>query len=256
MGKFYSKSPPNDDFSNVKGIPLKVKENWRSYLSNFSFLPKKTPLRVFDQNFYTPEHAYQYAKCNFLDSHENAMEFTTSGSLDTPAKAKQRGGKIRGSEAREAIWSNSLRKDKMKEILEARFEHDKIFERILRAVHTKKWYLLHESENDRYWGGKIDEETGVIQGENVLGKLMMNLVSQKIDGVQLYFREEQDLPAGGAVSGAAAAASVTFSSMPNWLGNVAAGWEEEVKVEDEDSDEDACQEDGVVGATAEDTRGE
>jgi predicted NAD-dependent protein-ADP-ribosyltransferase YbiA (DUF1768 family) len=60
----------------------------------------------------------------------------------------------------------------MKKALEARFEVDHEFRRILGAVEGKT--LLHyESRGEMYWGGK--EKDGKIVGKNALGNMMMEL---------------------------------------------------------------------------------
>jgi predicted NAD-dependent protein-ADP-ribosyltransferase YbiA (DUF1768 family) len=82
----------------------------------------------------------------------------------------------RGAVLRKEEWAQKC-DGVMKKALEARFEVDPDFRRILGAVTDSGATLLHYERGGGYWGGK--EKNGEILGQNKLGKMMMALPPSK-----------------------------------------------------------------------------
>ena len=74
---------------------------------------------------------------------------------------------------------NSDRKDIMKKALEARYTQDLKFKKTILELKQRNKVLFHFERKGTYWGGsrpvKMDAEKRIWIGENVLGKLMMDL---------------------------------------------------------------------------------
>ena len=168
--QFYSRSAPKDDLG--LGIP-----EWRKMLSNFSPVPGGVP--VGGRRFPSVEHAFQAAKFEHTDRPDLMEKFTCAGSM-TAEEAKKAGGRKGmtkdGAALRTDEWAREC-DQVMKDALEARFDVDPEFRRILEAVADSGATLLHFERGGGYWGGKVKD--GQIVGENMLGKMMMALPPSK-----------------------------------------------------------------------------
>jgi len=164
--KFYSKSRDIKDL-NVGDI------NWRQYISNF------TPSIIYinGKKYPSIEHAFQAGK--YILGGFPSNQFEVNGDIKTAKDAKSAGSK-KGMNKKYKLttdqlheWNTTHAKTIMMQALIYRFNHDEEFKRILLA--TKGRYLLHfeRSGEKSIWGGSI--KNNVIQGENMLGNMMMNI---------------------------------------------------------------------------------
>jgi len=169
--QFYSSSKDKDDLS--LGLP-----GWRKHLSNFAEVPGG--ITVDGLLFPSVENAFQGEKYLCTDTPAFIHNFTCEGSIKTAVEAKKAGGKkgmlARGAVLRKEEWAQKC-DGVMKKALEARFEVDPDFRRILGAVTDSGATLLHYERGGGYWGGK--EKNGEILGQNKLGKMMMALPPSK-----------------------------------------------------------------------------
>mmetsp|Transcript_11204 Transcript_11204/g.16684 ORF Transcript_11204/g.16684 Transcript_11204/m.16684 type:complete len:255 (-) Transcript_11204:452-1216(-) len=186
--QFYSKSKKLNDLDNLP--PRLVDKNWRYILSNFHPIE----IEINGDKYHTPEHAFHAAKCKCSNKPKVYKHFTVTGDIaKDPKSAKLAGGrkgfeKLGGKDLKLDVkkWNAEKLKENMA-ILEARWEQDADFREVLSAVHAKikseHWYLLHfeRSGTKAEWGGSYSEVDGV-KGKNLLGKQLMELARQKLDG--------------------------------------------------------------------------
>lgn len=199
--QFYSKSKERDD---VQGID----KNWRKILSNFC----TRELTIDGHTYSSAEHAFHAAKCGCSDNPSVQTEFTVAGKVgNKPEDAKRAGGrkgfKSLGAELDLEKWDRVKRKEMMK-ILEARWEQHPDFQEVLRALYPRikndNWYLLHfeRSGKKSEWGGTYSAEAGV-KGQNLLGRLLMQLVATKLESKKRKKEESDDACSACDVSPAA-----------------------------------------------------
>jgi ribA/ribD-fused uncharacterized protein len=167
---FYSKSKDIDDLG-VGG------NNWRKKLSNFH----PADITVNGRKYSSVEHSFQAEKARMSNKPSYAIQFESHGDL-SPLDAKKMSSK--GAYTRNNItldipkW-NKNRKKVMKAALLARWRSDVEFKNILQKLQEQDKYLLHFERGGAksYWGGNISKSTGYMVGENILGKLMMEISS-------------------------------------------------------------------------------
>ena len=182
--KFYSKSASEREPRRMGGV-----RDWRKYLSNF------THASVEYNNIMFPsvEHGFGHAKYQHsTKTREDAtMPDFTDASLAGAnlkrehgnAKAglkKGYGMRFHGYALDVDAW-NAVRVDVTRTLLASRFKRDDTFRKILQDLHTQGYYLLHvERSGPRsFWGGS--DASGAVQGENMLGKIMMELMDDEMN---------------------------------------------------------------------------
>ena len=175
---FYSRSADCADLG--PAIP----KNWRKRLSNFwpgdVYLDDPSPLGRL--RFPSVEHCFQALKARRAsDMPDMANEFVMGGRVgNDPKDAKVAGSRKayakRGATLDAHKW-NACRDDIMRLAVCSRASCDGEFCDILRA--TKGMTLLHLEPrglaHTLYWGGRVDKKTGVLVGENKLGKTLMEI---------------------------------------------------------------------------------
>lgn len=172
--QFASRS--RDEPALAPGLP----SSWRRVLSNFD---ARQPLRIGERTYASVEHYFQGRKAECSDRPEMGAWFSREYDGpeqvgDDPRVAKQAGAR-KGYRAHGATLDTerwvSVRDEVMQTALQARWEQDELFARIVRS--TRGMTLLHfERAGARsYWGGSLDKQTGRIKGQNRLGTMMMAL---------------------------------------------------------------------------------
>lgn len=129
------------------------------FLSNF--FPSTVSYK--DCEFPTVEHAFQAAKCT------SAADFDKILNCRTPYEAKKLGRLV-------AIKDNwdSQRVNIMREILREKFCNNANLKELL--VNTGQRKIVEGNYfHDNYWGQCLCEEHRHIQGENMLGELLMKI---------------------------------------------------------------------------------
>jgi len=170
--QFFSQSKDADDlYMEVPG--------WRKRLSNFF----EHNIIVDGANFPSVEHYYQSAKFTLVGEHERAHAFETGGAVGRAALAAKKAGGRKPFEAAGVTldaeaWAK-ISEGVMWRALQCRACCDAEFCAILREVHAQSVVLLHfeRSGARSYWGGNVNRETGVPQGRNRLGEMLMKLGS-------------------------------------------------------------------------------
>jgi ribA/ribD-fused uncharacterized protein len=180
-----TKKPGKDKEQNGKVEFWKLKpakdHPW-ARLSNFFLSPL-----TFDGNTYTcSESAYQRAKFVYEGAPEINSEFVkelgkipTAGALKHAASLKETGrfpwhkkisdqfARFRGLVKINPDWDN-IKVDKMREIVQARFDQQPEFRRLL--LSTGELAIEETSPKDSFWGTGKDG-----QGQNQLGKILMEV---------------------------------------------------------------------------------
>ena len=188
--------------SSAKNAPVKMGNvsNWRQKLSNY--WPTKIPF--IDGVFPSVEHAFHYAKLAFIVSPDKFADTvkTARKKYVTTLPAKKAGEdsaewfkttikplmlKIKSSSGRAAMKKMNIelrvkewdekRTGIMRTLIKKRFKHDEEFRDIIMA--TGNHPLLHFEKGSgsapSFWGGYIKKDTGKLMGENMLGKIYMEL---------------------------------------------------------------------------------
>lgn len=129
------------------------------FLSNFF----RSTITYKGHQFPTVEHAFQAAKCTSTADFEKILN------CETPYQAKKLGLLV-------AIQDNwdSKRVDIMRQILKEKFCKNPHLKELL--VNTGQRKIVEGNYfHDNYWGQCMCEEHRNIQGENMLGKLLMEI---------------------------------------------------------------------------------
>jgi len=127
-----------------------------------NFVPFDDPMRVWGTEYVTPEHYYQAMKAeNFVDRNKIAA-------AETPGKAKRLGNKVKLREN----WDEQKLLF-MKIALNYKFTKDtthgkQLIKSIGSIVETNTWH-------DNYWGDCTCQKCENIIGQNMLGKLLMEI---------------------------------------------------------------------------------
>lgn len=162
--QFYSKSADRDDLNGIT--------DWRKKLSNF------WPSEIIYKGEIYPsvEHAFAAAKYTFAQGGDIPDLRELSGG-DLKRAHGRRGMKSRGFVLDMHAW-DAAKVSIMWSLLVQRLTHDKEFRTILESLSNT--YILHfERSGPRsFWGGVYRNE--VIEGQNVLGKMMMELSGMAI----------------------------------------------------------------------------
>jgi ribA/ribD-fused uncharacterized protein len=175
--QFYSKSADADT--------LQIGKSFRRQLSNFALVPGGF---VFEGIIYpTVEHAYQRKKACYCTSPGDlyAAQALYAKQFDgkDAAQAKKAGSKKGMREMNLFLnleqWSDAS-DGVMKGILQARYDADENFRKILEAVASSGKTLVHFSRGDHYWGGKVVPagKFVTIVGQNKLGVMLMDLAKE------------------------------------------------------------------------------
>ncbi len=162
----------------VTPLAVGLPRSWRRDLSNFA---TRQPLRIDDRTWASVEHYFQGRKAECSNLPQMAEWFTREYEGpervgDDPRDAKRAGARKgyteHGATLETARWIE-VREQVMRAAVEARWEQDDLFRRIL--VSTRGLQLLHfeRSGARSFWGGSLDKQTGRIKGTNRLGTLMM-----------------------------------------------------------------------------------
>ena len=162
----------------VTPLAIGLPRTWRRDLSNFA---TRQPLRIDGRTWASIEHYFQgrKAECSNLPQMTEWFSQEYEGPErvgDDPRDAKRAGARKgyaeHGAILETARWIE-VREPVMRTAVEARWEQDELFRRIL--VSTRGMQLLHfERAGARsFWGGSLDKQTGRIKGTNRLGTLMM-----------------------------------------------------------------------------------
>lgn len=154
--------------------------NIRKYLRSESVVFNKTkesfgglsnmaagfPLRI--NGFRIPTSEALYQACRFPDLPDVQREIIAQHS---PMTAKMKGKPHRKATRRD--WDN-VRHNVMRWCLRAKLaQHYKEFGRLLLA--TKEKPIVEQSRKDEYWGAILMQNGETLVGENVLGRLLMEL---------------------------------------------------------------------------------
>ena len=168
---FYSKSKDAD-------TPFAEKcggKNWRKYLSNFTLVPGG--LVIGGTSWPSVEHYFQAMKWRLATNKPNGAKAFTRSDLP-PAEAKRKGGKAamkaEGAELNFAKWKEASG-GVMRSAVEARYEQDGRFARILNAAKQEKLRLVHfeRSGAKSHWGAHVDwAHENKVLGGNALGVTM------------------------------------------------------------------------------------
>lgn len=157
-----------------------INNNLREYLRSESVVVHKTkegfgglsnmaagfPLRV--NGFRVPTSEALYQACRFPDLPEVQREIIAQHS---PMTAKMKGKPHR--KATRSDW-NDVRHNVMRWCLRVKLaQHYKEFGRLLLA--TKGKPIVEQSRKDEYWGAILMQDGETLVGENVLGRLLMEL---------------------------------------------------------------------------------
>ena len=160
----------------------RLPDSWRRVLSNFH------PCRLSLEGapYASVEHYFQGQKALCSDRPEMAERFRSDAEVDAvgpdPLGARRAGGRSAYRRAGATLdvsrWE-ACRVAVMQRALEARWAQDGLFREILVSD------LLHfeRSGADSFWGGSLRKADGRPQGENWLGKLLMDLRASRTTGV-------------------------------------------------------------------------
>ena len=150
---------------------------WRKRLSVFCTVPA---LVVDGASYPSVEHYFQSAKYTLAGS-ERARAFETGGAVgEAPLAAKTAGARkafeATGCRLDLAAWG-ALSDGVMWHALLCRACADGEFCAILLEVHAQGATLLHFERQgaQSYWGGNVGKASGIPQGRNRLGQMMMRL---------------------------------------------------------------------------------
>lgn len=168
---FFSKSKPSPP------LGLDLPRTWRRILSNFHL----SDLELEGARYASVEHAFQATKALCSTRPEMAswfhLDFTGPEAVPPdPAAARKQGGRGAYTRANAVLdvdaW-NDRRVDLMQAAVAARWEQQPLFRAVLES--TQGLELLHfERAGARsFWGCSISRKTGEVQGENMLGRLLM-----------------------------------------------------------------------------------
>ena len=172
-------------FSKSKVSPALAKDlpnTWRRVLSNFH----QAELCIDERRYASVEHFFQSQKALCSTKPEMAQRFCSDDEHaeavgSDPADAKRAGSRksyaIQGAILDQAAWLDA-RVGAMERALEARWKQQSVFRAVLSS--TKGLELLHfeRSGTRSFWGGSISKDTGLPQGRNQLGRMLMQLRDQ------------------------------------------------------------------------------
>lgn len=139
-----------------------------AFLSNFFMFP------VHYEGLWFPssEHAYQAAKTIIL------AERIMIRDCGSAAQAKRLGSKKRKKITLRAEW-DSIRVDKMTDILRSKFENPRLMEML---INTNPEQLIEGNYwHDNFWGDCACEKCEDIQGRNNLGEVLMKVRSELLE---------------------------------------------------------------------------
>lgn len=167
--KFYSKSKEAQCLSNFADIEVKIGNIY----------------------YQTGEHAYHAMKykcaAKYATSNdrkqlllEYSKNFEKGGKYITPLEAKKAGGKkgFALEDHEREKWDNESI-NVQKEICIYKYTHNGDVKKIIDS--SKKSYLLHQDNRatqNTVWGGRIDQKTNELIGQNKLGIIWMDVRSQ------------------------------------------------------------------------------
>ena len=129
--------------------------------SNFSKLD--TPMVIDGVSMPTLEHAFQGLKTKVLAERQKIFSATT------PGRAKRAGGKVSLRED----W-HEIKVDVMRSLLEIKFEKGTSWRKKLDSTKGERlveWNCWH----DNFWGDCECQKCTDIEGQNMLGKLLMEI---------------------------------------------------------------------------------
>ncbi len=144
-----------------------MKEQIASFQGTFRFLSNFWPCKVVyeDMEYPSTEHAYQAAKCVDLKERKKIQQ------AKTPGEAKKLGRKVKIR----SDWED-IKVSVMYELVKQKFKNPDLRNLLLM---TENVYICENNWwNDRFWG-KCENEDGKMIGENMLGKILMD-VREKI----------------------------------------------------------------------------
>ena len=165
----------------------KSKDPDSKYLSNFT----PAALQIDGKQYPSVEHYFQAQKysCTIGGPSTKIMDkFAVGGEYATltASKVKSLGGKAAMTKLQVTMDMNcwlKKRNDVMRTALTTRFATDQHFRDLVQYADDKEIQLYHfersSEKKPSYWGGFIVKMTGMFIGENTLGKMMMDLVSEK-----------------------------------------------------------------------------
>lgn len=170
--QFYSKSKDGTE------LGPDIVPHWRKILSNFWMVTVSHKGNMFP----SVEHFFQASKFKCSNKPECFTDFTVNGKYgNVDALTAKRKGSKTGFKSMGAIldvnkW-NMCRVNIMREFIQSRYEQDEVFRQILNACRERGITLLHfeRSGKKSFWGGSVSRNDGNIQGENQLGKIMMEI---------------------------------------------------------------------------------
>lgn len=149
------------------------KSEFGKLLSSFSNLPCKLE----NETFPTVEHAFQAAKCSFVQEkckkEANVLKEVIKG-LKTAKEAKQYGGKkmfLKYGVLLNIYEWEANKVEVMKSLIQSRFEMNIELIKQLKKfpIETK---FEHYSLRDKYWGCYHSKKTNTIVGCNMLGQII------------------------------------------------------------------------------------
>lgn len=139
-------------------------ENEFSFLSNFAACDVK-----YHGNIYkTAEHAFQAAKATTKQDHDYVA------SAPTPGQAKWRGRSITICKQ----W-DAMKDEVMLEIVRAKFQDVEMRQKLIKAL-ADGWDGFCEDNywHDNYWGNCTCPACAHIEGQNHLGKILMQVANE------------------------------------------------------------------------------
>lgn len=146
--------------------------NEYDFLSNFF----QSLIEYKNITYPTLEHAYQATKCIKVEDREKIRN------SKTPSIAKKLGRLDNYEIEKRKDWKD-VSLEIMQELLEIKFSDPILKEKLLK---TGDMYLIEGNNwNDKFWGCVWNDNIGIWEGENHLGKLIMKVRDKlKIEGVK------------------------------------------------------------------------
>ena len=128
-------------------------------------------INVFEREFPSAEHAYQWRKCQIFEREDLALRVLCA---KTPREAKETVAELTDVQ----IWTNDVKILAMKCVLVAKFQSCELFRTRLLDCKDK---IIAEATSDTFWGVGVAPNIAIFTnpdkflGCNVLGNLLMNL---------------------------------------------------------------------------------
>lgn len=163
------------------------------FLSNFYPSPiivngSEYDARLMEEfEFPTLEHAYQASKCTFGTDMWNKVAFAS-----TPGQAKRFANEVTPSK-----YFLSIRNDIMRDLLRQKFEYGSVCAWLLMGTGLRTELIEGNTWGDTYWGRVLNEKGFPGEGQNILGRMLMNRRATLFS--EFHERECEFTPVGKAL---------------------------------------------------------